>query len=226
MARRVTHDTWSKIFATAYLMLGVNVLLLLSCAPFLVLALVADPLRAWPLLAALAVPCAPALVGAFTAFRRHDTDEGPWWVPRAFVAGWRAGMRPALVIGALTTALVTVLAVDIAWLSTQRAGALLIPVVIPLIVLTLACALHALVAIAEHPTAPIREVLLASLVLGIRRWYLTALSVLALATLTMLLSRSPGVAVGLAAAPLWYVAWANCRYALRPVIGEPAAIPA
>ena len=57
--------------------------------------------------------------------------------------------------------------------------------------------------------------------LAVRRWYLTLASLFVLALLLTLLTAKPALAIGLAAAPLLYVVWANGRYSLRPVL--PAA---
>ncbi len=76
-------------------------------------------------------------------------------------------------------------------------------------------------AFAERPAVRLRDAARACLYLALRRWYLTALSLVVLAFLQTLLASRPALALGLAAAPLLYVVWANSRFTLRSVL-EPA----
>ena len=55
----IRHDTWASIIAMLYLALIVNLLLLVSCLPFVVLLVTTDPMHSWPLLALTAPLCAP-----------------------------------------------------------------------------------------------------------------------------------------------------------------------
>ncbi|KEP72406.1 ferredoxin-NADPH reductase, partial [Microbacterium sp. SUBG005] len=57
--RRISHDTYASVFATVYLGLMVNVLLLVTCAPLVFLLLTTDPARTWPLLLIALPLCAP-----------------------------------------------------------------------------------------------------------------------------------------------------------------------
>jgi hypothetical protein len=61
-------------------------------------------------------------------------------------------------------------------------------------------------------------VLRCSVYLAVKRWYLTAVSLLVLGMLGALFATRPALAVGLAASPLLYVVWANSRFSLRPVL--------
>ncbi len=95
-----------------------------------------------------------------------------------------------------------------------------------LAILVAATLLLALVVVAERPAVRLRETLRASLYLAVRHWYLTAASLAVLAVLEMLLTTRPAVALGLAAAPLLYVVWANSRYSLRTALGpQPMTAP-
>jgi hypothetical protein len=58
----------------------------------------------------------------------------------------------------------------------------------------------------------------ASIYLGVRRWHLTIVSIAVLATQAVLFTTLPAVALGLTAAPALYLAWANSRYTLQPVL--------
>jgi uncharacterized membrane protein YesL len=208
---QIPHDVLARLFALVHAALATNILLAVSTLPFL-LALVSGG-RAWPLLALTAPLCAPALAAAFAVFAGPaDGDDGPW---RTFVRSWRHCLRPALCVGTAATTVFVVLGVDIAFFWGRRAGAVAIPVLASLMLLALTSAVTALALIAERPEVPVHRALVAGLVLGVRRWYLTALSLVVLASLGMLLTTRPS-ALGIAAAPLLYVVWANSSYALGP----------
>ncbi|MFC7480077.1 hypothetical protein ACFQX7_08605 [Luedemannella flava] len=92
-------------------------------------------------------------------------------------------------------------------------------------ILTVATGLLGLVTLAERPAARLRDVARACAYLAVRRWYLTAMSLLVLALLAQLVTARPALALGLAAAPLLYVVWANSRSCLRVAL-DPAPQPA
>lgn len=216
----LVHDTYNQVFAAAYVALMTNLLLLVACLPFVVGLVATDPARSWPLLALMAPPCAPALAAAFTVFASFSA-EGSTGVVRTFAKAWRASLRSALAIGALATAGLVVLGVDARVVWPNRLGALAIPVIATLTILLLATATLALVAVAERPGARVRDLLRAALYLAVRRWYLTVVSLLVLGLLFALVAARPALGLGLAAAPLLYVVWANSRYTLRPAL-DPA----
>ena len=68
------------------------------------------------------------------------------------------------------------------------------------------------------PGARMRDIVKAALYLCVRRWYLTALSLTVLGVQIGLFTTMPAIAIGLTCAPALYVAWANSRYTLRPVL--------
>ncbi|HWR86371.1 MAG TPA: ferredoxin-NADPH reductase, partial [Rhodoglobus sp.] len=144
-------------------------------------------------------------------------------VVRPFTAGWRATWRRSMLLGVALSALLVVLLVDVRMLSPLQAGVVIIPVLGVLAALALATGLVALVAISEAPAARLRDVIKASLYLGARRWYLTAVSMVVLGTQLMLFASMPALAIGLSAAPALYLAWANSRYTLRPVLATDEA---
>lgn len=237
--RRISHTTLETIFGVAHLALGTNLALLIGSLPAVVLLVTTDPALSWPLLALVAPGCAPALLGAFTVFREHGfgpggpgqhgsgqdgaTDAGTGeGITRTFLRGVRQGWRPALGLGAMATGVVVVLLVDVRFFADAGgpAGALAVPVLGLLAVLAVATALLGLVALAEHPAARLRDVLRACLYLAVRRWYLTAFSLAVLAVQLAFGTLKPALAVGLTAAPLLYVVWANSRYCLTPVLAE------
>lgn len=220
----VTHENWASIIGMLYLGLIVNVLLVVSCLPLVVLLITTDPALSWPMLAIAAPLAAPGLTAAFRAFREHgDGVLGPI---RAFAAGLRDTWRRALAIGSAVTAVVVVLLVDVRMLSTTPAAVFAVPVMGVLAVLAVAVALLALVASAEAPTARFRDVVRASAYLGLRRWYLTAVSLAALGAQAAVFAAAPAIGLGLSASAVLYLVWTNSRFTLRPVLDLDEAVAA
>jgi uncharacterized membrane protein YesL len=222
--RRISHDTYASIFSTVYLGLMVNVLLLVGCAPLLLLLVTTDPAASWPLLLIATPLCGPALVGAFTAFRAHGLGEGR--VVRAFLAGWRRAALRALAVGAIVAVVLAIVLVDVRAVSAASWSVLVVPLCATIALLALAAAPVALTALAEAPATPLRVLLSTGAVLAVRRWYLSAVSLLVLAGQAALFVTSPALALGLTAAPALYLIWANARYTLRPVLPADATVAA
>jgi len=216
MSRFFSYEGLTAVFGTVYLGLMTNVLLLVTSLPLVVLLMTTDPSVSWPFIA-LAIPlAAPGVSAAFTVFR--DNANGGAEVIRGFFAGWRATWRRAMVLGALASAVVTVLLVDVQLLGNGDLGVVVVPVLALLAVLAATVALIGLVAIAEVPHARLGEVIRAAAYLGLRRWYLSAVSLFALGLQFALFANMPAVALGITAAPALYLAWANSRFTLRPVL--------
>lgn len=213
---RISHDTWATILGVVYLGLMTNFLVLVAASPVVVLLITTDPGLSWPLLALAAPLSAPALTGAFAAFREFGRGEPQ--VVRSFLRGWRATWRKGMLIGAAAAASVVVLLVDVRAVATLPASVVVVPVLALLTVIAVATALVALIALAEAPQARLRDIVKAALYLSVRRWYLTALSFAVLSVQFALFTTMPAIAIGLTCAPALYVAWANGRYTLRPVL--------
>lgn len=214
--RRVSFEAFHGAFGLVYLMLVVNLLLVAACAPLVTLAVTTDPARSWPLLTAAAAVAAPGAAAAFRAFGEHSRGgDGP---ARAFARGYRDCWRHALAVGALTAGALTVLLVDVRALASAAAGVLVVPLLAVLCALALGTGVVALTVVAEDPRARLRDVLRASAYLAVRRWYLTAASLVAGGVQAALFTQAPALALGITAAPVLYVAWADSRYALRPVL--------
>lgn len=214
--KRISHDTWATILGVVYLGLMANLLVLIAAAPLVVLLITTDPALSWPLLALAAPLAAPALTGAFTAFREFGRGEPQ--VVRSFLRGWKATWRKGMLIGAAAAASVVVLLVDVRAVAALPASVVVVPVLALLAVIAVATALVALVALAEAPQARLRDILKAALYLSVRRWYLTVLSFAVLGVQSALFTTMPAIAIGLTCAPALYVACANSRYTLRPVL--------
>lgn len=213
---RLSHETYSLVFHVVFLGLMTNVLLALGCLPAVVLLMTTDPAESWPLLAITLPLTAPAVAAAFTVFREHD--RGGLGVLAAFLAGARATGRKALAVGVLAGAVLTVLLADVRVLAGTDLGVVLVPLLLLLAVLTLTSTLLSLAGIAEVPQARLRDVLGAALVLGVRRWHLSAVSLLVLALQVALFTTSPALAIGITASAALYLVWANARFTLRPVL--------
>lgn len=212
----VSHESWASLIGMIYLGLIVNLLLVVTSLPLVVLLVTTDPLYSWPALAVAAPLAAPGLAAAFRAFREHGAGGlGPI---RAFVAGLRATWLRALLIGVAVTAVVVVLLVDVRMLSTTAVAVFTVPLLGVLALLAIAVGIVGLVAIAEVPIARLRDVLRASLYLSLRRWYLTAASLAALAAQVAVFATAPALGLGLTASAALFFAWTNSRFTLRPVL--------
>jgi uncharacterized membrane protein YesL len=208
-------ETYELVFGTVYTGLMTNLLLAVACLPLVVLVAVTDPAASWPYLALAAPLLGPALAAAFAVFGVFGSDGSPA-VVRTFAQAWRRHLRRGLAIGALATGAVVVAGVDVAFFWGRSAGAVAIPVLVMLAVLAVLTAVLALAAVPEMPGARLRDLLLAALVLGVRRWYLSAGALVVLGLLVSLLAARPVVGLGFAAAPLLYAIWGICRFVLRP----------
>ncbi|UFU03204.1 DUF624 domain-containing protein [Ruania suaedae] len=223
LLRMPSADTWETVIGVGYLVLGTNAMLLLATLPLLVLLVSTDPRTSWPALLGAGVLATPALTAAFAVFSHYSTTKGTE-VVRTFWRSWARHLRRSLALGAMLAGAAVVLVVDVLALWGSRWGAVLTPLLAVLLALAAATALLALVASVERPEARLRDVLRASLYLGVRRWYLTIGSFVVLALLAGLFVAQPAVAVGLAATPLLYVTWGNSRYTLKPVLPQGSSI--
>jgi uncharacterized membrane protein YesL len=216
---RISFETFHATFGLVYLMLVTNLLLAGAAAPLVTLAISTDPARSWPLLTVAAAAAAPGVAAAFRAFSEHSRGAaGP---VLAFARGYRDCWRHALAVGALTAAALTVLLTDVRALAASAAGVFVMPLLAVLFVLALGAGAISLVVVAEAPRARLRDVLRASAYLAVRRWYLTAASLVACGMQLAFFTQAPALALGVTAAPVLYVAWANSRYTLRQVLAVP-----
>lgn len=212
------------IFDLIYVAMMTNLLLVVGAFPLVVGLLATDPARSWPLLAVVTPLCAPALSAAFAVMAAYS-GEGSTQVVRTFARAWQATFRRAATLGAIATAALVVLGVDIAATWTLRIGAVVIPVMAVLMLLIVATSLLALVAIAERPAVRLGKAVRVCGYLAVRRWYLTIVSLAMLLFIAALLAAHPALELGIAATPLLYIVWANSRFTLRPALGMPAGAP-
>lgn len=215
--KRISHNTYATVFSVTYLGLMTNLLLLAFCLPLVALLVLTDPASSWPLLAVAAPLCAPALTAAFTVFREHGRGETQ--VVRGFVRAWRATARRALAVGAVVTAGLVVVLVDVRFFAPLQAGVVVVPLLAVLTVLLVVGGLVSLTAVAEAPVLRLRTIAKTALYLSVRRWWLSLVTLAVLALQVVLFTAMPAFAIGLTAAPVLYLAWANARYILRPMVG-------
>lgn len=213
---RASHETYVLVFQVVFLGLMTNVLLAVGCLPAVVLLMTTDPAQSWPALVVALSLAAPSIAAAFTVFGEHG--RGGLGVIRAFLAGLRATWRKALITGAVAAVALVVLLGDVRALAATAAGPVVVPLLLLLAVLTLSTALIVLAGLTEVPVARLRDVLGAALVLGVRRWYLGAASLLVVGLQIALFTTSPALAIGITASAALYLVWANARFTLRPVL--------
>ena len=216
---RTSHETFGVVFGLALRRArSPTCCSTLTCLPLLLVVGAGDPLRAWPLLALLAPLVAPALTGAFTVLAGVGTEAVPTPDGRSCGPGARRSAprspsersppRRSCVLGVDVVALAPARGwvrsscrsswcSRSSWSPRRCSGSSASP---------------------SDRTARVREVLRAALYLGVRRWYLTLVSLAALAVLAGLVATRPAPGLGLAAAPLLYGVWANGRWTLRPVL--------
>lgn len=214
----IRHETLGTLFDLVYLVLMTNIMLVLGCLPIVAGLLATDPARSWPLLALAAPLCTPAVCAAFAVLAAFTADPATP-VVATFWRAWRALARRAVALGAITTAALVVLGVDIRAAWGHPVGALAIPVLLVAMILVVATALLTTVVLAERPAVRLRDAGRVCLFLAVRRWYFTVVSLAVLALLEILLASHPAIALGLAATPLLYVVWANSRFTLNTALG-------
>jgi len=218
---RISHDAYNRVFDTVYLgMLG-NVLVAIATLPFVGVLFATELSRSWPFLAVLAPSLGPALVGLFAMFTHH-AEGSPGGNIQAFMRAWRSSFRRAVPAAALATAAITVLSVDAAAAGRSHRMAIVVPLLLMLDVLVVAVALVVLVGLAERPSTRIRDLARPAIYLVVRRWYLSALSLVAVAVLMGVVTTRPTIGLGFLAAPMLYIVWANARFTLQPVLAGDA----
>lgn len=206
-----------QVLTVVFMGLSTNLLLVVAVAPFLLVSLAPAPLASWPVLLLTAPLVAPALAGAFEVFRAFS-GEGSLTPVRSFVAGWRRGLLRSLLVGAATTVVLAVLAVDVLAVWGSRAGAVAIPFFAVAGASAVRTALLVLLAgqVTGAPVGPWRRLVVCA-ALGVRRWPLSLVTLVVLALLLSMVAVQPVLGLGLAAAPLLYVVWADDRFVLRPL---------
>ncbi|QFZ21002.1 hypothetical protein [Saccharothrix syringae] len=212
----MTHQTYDRIFGTAYALLVTGALTAGASAPFLAVLLFTPVATSWPLLVLTAPSLGPAVCAAHAVCAATAWDGGAP-VVRGFLRAWRRHARRALAVSGAATAALVVLAVDVRAFWGTPAGAVATPVLAVLAVLTAATALVALTGVVEHPDVPVRRLAGACLFLAVRRPHLTLVSLAALWVLAAAVAALPVVALALLTGPVLHVVWVSGHAALRPL---------
>jgi uncharacterized membrane protein YesL len=202
--------------------LVVNLLLVVTASPLIVLLVFTNAFETWLLVALAAVVATPGLTAAFTAF--GDADGRPF---RAFLSGYRATWTRAARLGVGLVAACAVVVVDAKFFADGPYAQAAMVVLAVVAVLVAGTVLIALTAIAEDPTIRLRDALRRAVWSSLRYWYLTLASLAVLVVFAVLFVNVPLLAISAGASPILYVAWANSRFSLRaapaaPVAADPA----
>ncbi|MDQ0680874.1 putative membrane protein YesL [Arthrobacter pascens] len=215
-------ETFGSIFGFVYAFLAVNFLLAAANAPLLLgLALVADPVAAWPFFLLLSVTVAPSLAAAFAAFQSLKEAEGPAVRPvAAFLLGYRHSFRRAAPAGLAAVAAVGFLGIDLAIVQVMPAAAVLVPLIAVALTAVVCVAVTVLAGMVLLPQARTRAILKASLYLAVQRWYLSLAALVLLGIIVAAVLVQPVIGVALAPAPLLFVVWSNAAFAFQAALQE------
>lgn len=209
-------EAFGSIFGFVYTFLAGNVLLAAANAPLvLCLAVVADPVAAWPFFLALSVTVPPSLAGLFAAFRALNDDGGAVRPVAAFLRGYKRSFRRAAPLGLAAVALLLLLGIDLTIVQAMAAAVVLVPLMVVAAAVTLSLTGTAIAGVVLLPEVTLKSILKASLYLSIRRWYLSLAMLVLLGIIVSAAVLQPVMGVALAPAPLLFVVWSNASYAIQ-----------
>ena len=215
-------ETFGGIFGFVYTFLAGNVLLALANAPLvLCLALVADPIAAWPFFLALSVTVPPSLAGLFASFQSLNDDGATARPVASFLRGYCGGFRQAAPLGLAAVAVLLFLGVDLAITRSMPAAAVLVPIIVVAAAVTVAVTVTASAGVVLFPEARLRGLLKAALYLCVQRWYLSLAALVLLGIIASAALLQPVLGVALAPAPLLFVVWSNSAYAFHAALRTP-----
>ncbi|MFI5842111.1 hypothetical protein ACIA8K_20595 [Catenuloplanes sp. NPDC051500] len=198
--------TWELIWSFVRRALTLNLALAVANLPLLfALAVVSEPLSYPLFFLLLTVSIGPSVAAAF-GYLHGDLS---------FVAAYRRFFRAALLRWTLVVTLTGVLIADIVALHDRTLGAYLVPLFAVLSVLVLSAGVVSLALLPLRPGLRFWAGLLTSAYAAVRRWWLTALTLLALTAAAVAVNQAP--ILGLATLPgcALILAWANSAASLR-----------
>lgn len=206
-------ETFEAIFDTVFRALAVGLFVGVTAIPFVAAAtVVAQPLAAWPFLALCALPVGPGIVAAFACF---DAARGEGEV-RIFRTFWRAYGRGAgrgFVVSAGMLALGIIVVVDALAVWGTPFAALVGPLLAVISALAAVTAVNAFAGIPRSSGTSLRGILTAALVLSVRRWPVSLLTlVIAIAWAGITLAQPVIGVLGLGGFAL-YAIWTNAAAA-------------
>lgn len=243
-----TNDDAPTVFGSiatfVFSMLRLNVLLLLTMSPLIVLTFgTRAPFYALPTFLGALWLCSPGIAAAFCTFRdlpglevlqRGERETYPravkagvisdsHWDDGEFLAivkpyfrAWRRYAMRALFISGIILGITLICVVDVSLAAKMPYGNYLAPFFVGLALLSFVCWPIGLVAITELPKARWWAILRTSLVQAVRCWYLSILTLIFLVALGASLAVQPILAAVFALGPILYVIWANSRWPLVP----------
>ncbi len=215
-----TASAFRWVSSTAYMVLMTNVIVALIAMPAVLLFITTDTADTWHAMLLIAPFAAPVTLAAFRVIAEFTTDTSAP-VVRTFFRSVRTDFRRAILVGLVSTAAGVILVVDIGVVWGTRFGALAIPVFAMLIVVLAATTMTVLVALSVEPEARLLVTFRVALVLSIRSWYLSALSLTTVAIFASFVIAQPVLGLGFACTPALYIVWANARFSLRAVLPDP-----
>jgi hypothetical protein len=214
-------ETFGSIFGFIYTFLAGNVLMALANAPLvLCLALVADPIAAWPFFLALSVTVPPSLAGLFAAFKALNDDGTSVKPVAAFLRGYRRSFRRRSPAGAGRSGRAAVPRRRPGDSPGAARGAVLVPLIVVAVAVTVSVAVMAIAGVVLLPGAGLKGLLKAALYLSVQRWYLSLAMLVLLGIVASAALLQPVLGVALAPAPLLFVAWSNAAYAFHAALGK------
>lgn len=212
-------EAFGSIFGFVYTFLAGNVLLALANAPLvLCLAVVADPVAAWPFFLTLSVTVPPSLAGLFAAFRALNDDGGAVKPVASFVRGYRRSFRRAAPTGLAAVALLVFLGVDLTIVQAMPAAAVLVPLIVLAAAATISVAVLVIAGVVLLPEARLKSLAKASMYLCVQRWYMSLAAVAVLGIIGAAALVQPVLGIALAPAPLLFVVWSNASYTFQAAL--------
>lgn len=219
-------EAFSSIFGFVYTFLAGNVMLALANAPLvLCLALVADPMAAWPFFLALSVTVPPSLAGLFAAFQALNDDGGAVKPFASFLRGYGRRFRRTAPLGLAAVVLLLFLGVDLVAVQSMPAAALLVPVIVVAAAATVSVAVLVIAGVVLLPDARLKGLVKASLYLCVQRWYLSLAMLVLLGIIASAALLQPVLGVALAPAPLLFVVWSNAAFAFHAALRPAQTTP-
>jgi uncharacterized membrane protein YesL len=215
-------ETFGSIFGFVYTFLAVNFLLAAANAPLLLgLALVADPVAAWPFFLVLSVTVAPSVAAAFFAFQSLKEADGAAVRPvAAFLRGYRESFRRVAPAGMAAVAAIGLLGVDLAIVQVMPAAAVLVPLIALALTAVVCVSVTVLAGVVLLPHARTLAILKASLYLAVQRWYLSLAALVLLGIVAAAVLVQPVIGVALVPAPLLFVVWSNASFAFQAALQD------
>jgi uncharacterized membrane protein YesL len=214
-------ETFGSIFGFVYTFLAGNFLLAAANAPLLAaLALVEDPLAAWPFFLALSVTVVPSLAGVFSAFRALGDDGTAVKPVAAFLRGYRRSFRRTAPLGLAAAAALMFLFVDLAIVQAMPAAAVLAPLIAVAAAAAACITVTVTAGLVLLPEARLKSLAKAAVYLSVRRWYLSLALLALIAIILGAVLVQPVLGVALAPAPLLFVIWSNTSWAYSTALRE------